>query len=121
IALGAINAIAIVGFGADAIAATLGMLVALRGITWVLVGPNRAVFAFNIDLFNAVNYSIFGLPAFFLGAIILSLIAALVVAKTRLGRHIRAVGGDELAAARAGISVKGVRTAALLLSALGAG
>ena len=121
VALGAINATAIVGFGADAIAATLGMLTALRGITWVLVGPNRAVFAFNVDFFNLVNYSVFGLPVFFLGAIVLSLIAAVIVTKTRIGRHVRAVGGDELAAARAGISVKGVRTAALMLSAFGAG
>jgi ribose transport system permease protein len=118
---GAINALAIVRFGADPIAATLGMLVALRGITWVLVGNNRAIFAFDPGLFGIVNTQVMGLPLFFLIAIGLSLIAALVVTKTRLGRHIRAVGGDERAAARAGISVKGVRTAALLLSAIGAG
>src|SRR5690606_6747117 len=48
-------------------------------------------------------------------------IAAIVVEKTRLGRHVRAVGGDDKAAARAGISVGGMRTAALMLSAFGAG
>lgn len=118
---GGINAIAIVGFGAEPIAATLGMLVALRGIAWVLLGSQGAIFAFNIDLFNLVSTSVFGLPLFFLLAIVLTGLAALIVSKTRLGRHVQAVGGDDKAAARAGISVKGVRIAALLLSAFGAG
>jgi ribose/xylose/arabinose/galactoside ABC-type transport system permease subunit len=37
------------------------------------------------------------------------------------GRHVKAVGGDDRAAARAGIAVRKVRTFALLLSAFGAG
>ena len=36
-----INAVAVVGFGADAIAATLGMLVALRGISFIITGAAR--------------------------------------------------------------------------------
>src|SRR5688572_3101134 len=107
---GGINALAIVRFGADPIAATLGMLVALRGITWVLVGNQRMIPAFDIGWFSLVSMQVYGLPLFFLLAIGLTLIAALIVMKTRFGRHVRAVGGDDRAAARAGISVKGVRT-----------
>ena len=118
---GAINAVAIVGFGAEPIAATLGMLVALRGITWVLLGPQGSIFSFNEKLFGLVNQVLFGLPLFFLVAIVITIIAAIVVTKTRLGRHVQAVGGDDRAAARAGISVAAVRVIALLLSALGAG
>jgi ribose transport system permease protein len=121
LAFGAINATAVVGFGAEPIAATLGMLVALRGITWVLLGPQGNIFAFNIDLFNLVSTAVFGLPLFFLLAIALTLLATVIVTKTRLGRHVQAVGGDDKAAARAGISVKRVRVAALLLSSFGAG
>ncbi len=121
VAFGGINAIAIVGFGAEPIAATLGMLVALRGISWVMLGPQGAIFAFNLDMFNLVSQQVFGLPLLFLLAIGLTLVAALVVSKTRIGRHIQAVGGDDKAASRAGISVKGVRVAALMLSAFGAG
>jgi ribose/xylose/arabinose/galactoside ABC-type transport system permease subunit len=118
---GGINAIAIVGFGAEPIAATLGMLVALRGIAWVLLGTQGTIFAFNIDMFNLVSIPVFGLPLFFLLAIGLTLIMAVIVTRTRVGRHVQAVGGDDRAAARAGISVKGVRVGALLLSAFGAG
>jgi ribose/xylose/arabinose/galactoside ABC-type transport system permease subunit len=121
LAFGAINATAIVGFGAEAIAATLGMLVALRGITWVLLGPQGAIFSFHPGLSDLVNQNLFGLPLFFLLAIVLTLIAALIVTKTRFGRHVQAVGGDDKAAARAGISVRRIRIAALLLSSLGAG
>ena len=117
---GAITATAIVGFGADPIAATLGMLTALRGLAWAIIG-GQAVFAFQPALFGAVTLNVAGLPLFFLIAIALTVVAAVVVAKTRVGRHVRAVGGDELAAARAGIPVKKVRVVALLLSALGAG
>jgi ribose/xylose/arabinose/galactoside ABC-type transport system permease subunit len=119
--IGALNAVAIVRFAADPIAATLGMLTALRGITWVLCGNQRMIPAFDIDYFNLINQQVLGLPLFFLVAIALTLIAAVIVAKTRLGRHIQAVGGDDRAAARAGISVRGVRTVALLLSAFGGG
>lgn len=121
VGFGAINAIAIVGFGADAIAATLGMLTALRGLTWVLVGPSGSIFAFHPEFFAFTNQSVFSLPLLFLLAIGLTCVAAVVVEKTRLGRHVRAVGGDDRAAARAGISVARVRAGALLLSAAGAG
>ena len=38
---GSINAVAVVIFGADTIAATLGMLVALRGISYIITAPRR--------------------------------------------------------------------------------
>lgn len=123
---GGINAIAIVGFGADPIAATLGMLTGLRGATYVIVeafGQSGSLFAFHDGLFAFTNLMVLSqaLPLIFLIALGVTAIAAVIVGKTRLGRHIRAVGGDPLAAARAGISVARVRTGALLVSALGAG
>ncbi len=121
---GGINAIAIVGFGADPIAATLGMLTGLRGVTYVIVeanGQSGSLFAFNDALFAFTNLLVWSLPLIFLIVLVVTAIAAVVVARTRLGRHIRAVGGDALAAARAGISVSRIRTGALLASAIGAG
>jgi ribose/xylose/arabinose/galactoside ABC-type transport system permease subunit len=121
---GGINAIAIVGFNADPIAATLGMLTGLRGATYVIVesfGQSGSLFAFHEGLFAFTNMMVWSLPLIFLLVLLVTAIAALVVSKTRLGRHVRAVGGDALAASRAGISVTRVRTGALLLSAFGAG
>ena len=118
---GGINAICIVGFGAGPIPTTLGMLTALRGIAWLICGPSNTISAFNLKLFTIVNHRFLGVPSFFLVGLLLTLIATLIVSKSRVGRHIKAVGGDDQAAERAGISVKGVRVLALILSALGAG
>lgn len=124
LAFGGINAAAIVGFGADPIAATLGTLTGLRGATYVIVeayGQSGSLFAFNEGLFAFTNRHVWSLPLVFLLVLGVTAVAAVVVSRTRLGRHVRAVGGDALAASRAGISVARIRTGALLVSALGAG
>jgi ribose/xylose/arabinose/galactoside ABC-type transport system permease subunit len=118
---GSINAVAVVIFGADTIAATLGMLVALRGITYIITGGVGSVAAFDADFYAFTNTMVGPLPLLLLIALAVIGLAAIIVDRTRLGRHVQAVGGDEVAASRAGISVIRVRFAALLLSALGAG
>lgn len=117
---GAVNAIAVVWFGADTIAATLGMLVALRGLDYLLAGPGGSLAAFDANFYAFTNTTIGPLPAPFIIALAAIAIATVIVVWTRSGRHVQAVGGDDRAASRAGISVMGVRTIALLLSALGA-
>lgn len=118
---GAVNAVAIVTFGADPIAATLGMLTVLRGLSTVLNGGSGAVGSLVPGFFAFTNQRIGPLPIFFVIALVGVAVATVVVTKTRMGRRIRAVGGDERAAERAGISVTGVRYGVLMLSALGAG
>ena len=107
--------------GADAIAATLGMLVALRGVCYLIAGPTGTVVAFDPDFYALVNQPVGPLPLLFVGALVAIATAAFVVMRTRSGLHVPAVGGDDRAATRAGISVPRVRTFALLLSAFGAG
>lgn len=121
LAAGAINATAVVVFGADTIAATLGMLVGLRGLCYLLAQPLGSLTAFDADFYGFTNMTIGPLPVLFIISLVLIGISAIVVAATRLGRHIQAVGGDDRAATRAGVSVTRVRFGALLLSALGAG
>lgn len=118
---GTINAVAIVVFDASAIAATLGMLTALRGLNRLIVGPQGSIAALVSSLFAFTNVSVWSLPLLFILALLVVAIAAVAVNLTRLGRHVQAVGGDDRAATRAGISVQRVRFGALLLSALGAG
>jgi ribose transport system permease protein len=122
--LGTLNAVIIVTFRADAIAATLGALVALRGLTHVvvsLVGESGSISAFDAGLFTFTNGRVLFLPQIFVIALLVVIVAAIVVARTRIGRHVQATGGDETAARRAGIAVARVRYAALIVSALGAG
>ena len=121
LACGAINAIAVVIFGADTIAATLGMLVALHGVNIILTAPRGSIPAFDPGLYTFTNLTVGPLPVLFIIALATIAVATIIVSKTRVGRHVQAVGGDDRAAARGGISVTGIRFAALLLSALGAG
>jgi ribose/xylose/arabinose/galactoside ABC-type transport system permease subunit len=118
---GVLNAVAIVTFNADPIAATLGMLTALRGLCRVLTGGSGAITAFNDQFYEFTNKSFGPLPLLFFISLVVAVLATVVVTKTRLGRHIRAVGGEERAAQRAGMSVSRIRYGALMLSAVGAG
>ncbi|NQX34540.1 ABC transporter permease [Herbiconiux sp. VKM Ac-2851] len=117
--VGLTNALVIVKFGAEPLAVTLGMLTLLRGLCQVIVvsAPPSTL----IDpLYNVTQGAILGFPTLLLIGIGITLIAAGVVSKTRVGRKVQAVGGDDRAAARAGISVTKVRVIALMVSGMGA-
>jgi ribose/xylose/arabinose/galactoside ABC-type transport system permease subunit len=117
--VGLTNAFVIVRFGAEPLAVTLGMLTLLRGLSQVVVvsAPPSTL----IDpLYDVTAGTVGGFPTLLLIGIGLTLVAAGVVSKTRVGRKVQAVGGDPRAAARAGISVPTVRVVALVVSAVGA-
>ena len=118
--IGAVNAIAIVGFGANALAATLGMLTGLLGLQYVITGQDGLITSLVPGLYSFSNRQLGPLPLVFVLVLVVVGAAYYVVAFSRLGRHIRAVGGDELAAGRAGIRVRRIRVGALVLSSLGA-
>jgi ribose/xylose/arabinose/galactoside ABC-type transport system permease subunit len=119
IAVGAVNAVAIVGFGANALAATLGMLTALLGLQYVICGGDGLITSLVSGLYSFSNRQLGPVPLVFVLILCLVGFAFYVVSFSRLGRHIRAVGGDEIAARRAGIHVKRLRVGALVLSGLG--
>jgi ribose transport system permease protein len=118
--IGAVNAIAVVGFGANTIAATLGMFAVTSGLLYVVAGSNGALTVLVQGLYNFSNRSFGPVPLVFVLILVLVLVSTYVVMLTRFGRHIRAVGGDVVAAQRAGIAVRRIRTGAFLLSGLGA-
>lgn len=120
--VGTVNAIALVGFGANPIAATLGMLTVLRGLSYVICYPTAGGIPKLIPgLYSFANREAGPLPLIFVLVLLVVVAATVAAMRSRAGRHVRAVGGDEVAAVRAGISVTRVRWAVLLLSALGAG
>lgn len=118
---GLINSIVIVTLGTDPIIATLGMLIVLRGLVTVFNGGTGAITSLVPGLFSFANAQLGVVPTIFVLSLFVVVLATVVTVKTRLGRHVRAVGGDEQAARRAGISVTRIRYGALIVSALGAG
>ncbi len=117
--VGLTNALVIVKFGAEPLAVTLGMLTVLRGLSQVIV-VNAPPSTLIDPLYNVTQGAVAGVPVLLLIGIGVTLVAAGIVSKTRVGRNVQAVGGDARAAARAGISVTRVRVAALVVSAVGA-
>ena len=118
--IGAVNALAVVVFRANAIAATIGMALAVTGLQYVVCGQNGSLTVLVNGLYNFCNRSLGPAPLVFWLTLLLVLIAAYIVMFTRVGRHVRAAGGDEVAARRSGISVNRIRCGAFLLSGLGA-
>ena len=118
--VGATNAVVIVGFGANALAATLGMLTVLLGLQYVICGGDGLITSLVPGLYSFANRQLGPVPLVFVLILLLVGVAFYVVAFSRLGRHIRAIGGDEMAGRRAGLHVKRVRVGVLVLSAVGA-
>jgi len=120
LSIGLVNSISIVGFGANPLAATLGMLTGLLGLQYVITGQDGLITSLLPGLYSFSNRQLGPLPLIFLLVLVAVGAAYYVVTFSRLGRHVRAVGGDEVAAGRAGIRVKRIRVGALVLSSLGA-
>ena len=129
LSFGALNAVAIVGFKANPIAVTLGMLVALRGLARIVnmfdnsevLSSNDGTVVFIDGLNTFTESSISFLPWLFVIALVFTMILQLVISKSRYGRHIKAVGGDLTAAIRAGLPASRIKFTSLLISSGGAG
>lgn len=117
--IGGFNALVVVNLNASPIAATLGTLSMLAGFQYVANGTGGSVQALIPSLYQFANVSVGPVPLVLILVLGLVAIAAYIVAFTRVGRHVRAVGGDERAALRAGISVNTIRRRALVLSGVG--
>jgi len=117
--IGLVNAAAAIFLGANPIAVTIGTMSALAGLEYVVDGPPGLLTVLVPGLYHFANTTVGGVPLVILLLIVLVAVAAYVVTSTRLGRHIRAVGGDERAATRAGISVARIRVGSLMLSGIG--
>jgi ribose transport system permease protein len=114
--IGAVNGILVVNFGINSIIATLGMLAAVRGIAFVVAegSPIPVNNAFLTDLGVSrplgIPVSVYIMAVAYAGAWVL-------LTQTKLGLHVYAVGGNEVAAERAGIPVKRITRLIFLATA----
>lgn len=113
--LGAFNGWAITRFKVPPFVATLAMLAMARGFTmlWTKGFPVSGL-GENFSYIGTGWFLGIPLPVWITGIIVLT--AVIVTQKTRLGRHIYAVGGNESAARLSGISVGRVKIAAYLIA-----
>ena len=121
IAFGAVQGYVIGRSGINSMALTLGSYVALTGLTGVLGSDDTVAFA-NADASVWVDQTLWSTVSprslIMIGAFAL---AALVLWRTRIGRHLRAVGGDRRASRSAGVAPTAVLTMVFACSGLCAG
>ena len=119
-AIGLVNG-AMVGFlGIQPIVATLGLLVAGRGLALVIAG-GRLTELFDPGLQRLGRGQLVGMPITALVAVTLTAAVAMTVRYTAFGRHLVAIGGNRRAAVLAGLPVTRTLLIVYVVSAVLAG
>ncbi len=116
VAVGSFNGLMVAWTKMNPIILTFGMLFVLEGASYLYteqsIGPTAPLLA---DLEGRTVGSI---PLVTPLWIVLAILAWAVLAHTRVGQHIRAVGGNPKSALKAGIRIRSVRVVAYALSGL---
>ncbi|HET7292965.1 MAG TPA: ribose ABC transporter permease [Vicinamibacteria bacterium] len=97
--------------------ATLGMMSVARGLA-LLVTDGRPVSGFDAGFRSLATARVLLVPAPALVTAVVCLAAQFVLARTRFGRYVYAIGGNEEAARLSGVAVRFHKTAVYVLSGL---
>jgi ribose transport system ATP-binding protein len=108
---------ALVRFGNfTSVAATLGVYIIIQGASVLLRPfPDGSI---DSDVIAAIQTNIFGVPVSFVAAVVLAVLLEVALRCTRWGMSIRAVGSNEVSAAKIGIGTSRVVIGAFLASSL---
>lgn len=93
---------------------TLGMMSVARGAA-LLYTEGRPISGFSTDFRFIASGEIFHIPVPILVMIVLYIIAYIILTRTKLGRYIYAIGGNEQAALLSGVNVKIIKTVVYIL------
>ena len=124
-AAGFINAFPVVRLGLPPFITTLAMMLVARGAAYE-ISHGRPI-ALNSDAFNSTGTgflfhgtfaSIPGIPIPVLWLTIIVAFFAVLLAKTRFGRYVYAIGGNEEAARLAGVQVGLIKTSVYVISGM---
>jgi ribose transport system permease protein len=127
LAAGIVNGLLVVKLRIASIAVTLGMMVLLNGIVFVITkslapaGGNYSIAGTNPGFRLITDTTLFGIPTLILILVFLLAVFALVLQRTVFGRNIYATGGSLMASRYANIKVDFVRISAFALTGLLAG
>lgn len=103
--VGLINGILIYDGKVPPFIATLGTMTVFRGVIMLISGA-RMVSGLPDSFVNFAQVSILGMPSLFAVWVITILISAFIIAKTRFGRNIYAIGSNVEAARLSGINIR---------------
>jgi galactofuranose transport system permease protein len=103
--VGLVNGGLVAFAGIQPIVATLGLLVAGRGLALVFA-DGRLVELFDPTLNTIGNGAVLGVPIAIVVAVVVALVAGVMVHKAAFGRRLVAIGGNRPAAVLAGLPVR---------------
>jgi ribose/xylose/arabinose/galactoside ABC-type transport system permease subunit len=113
IVLGALNALLITRLGLPPLIATLGVMTSARGLAFIISG-GFSVVNFNPNFTNFSKSVLWFIPYPAILMVVIFLIAAFILNKMKIGRHIYGVGGNEEASRLSGINTKLVKSFAYI-------
>ncbi len=115
--IGWLNGILVVKVKLDAFIVTLAAFIWVRG-TVVALSGGRSAQSLATELRWFAIQRVFGLPISAYIAILCFIVFSVMMMKTRYGRHIRLIGGNQTAAFRAGIKVNRVLISAFVMAGM---
>lgn len=114
-----VNTLLLVGFRVDPIVATLATLIGVVGVTYVIGrSQSQITNAFSFDTFAARRVG--DIPLLFIVLIVMYVLAAIYMKKSRTGRHLLSVGAGPIPARRLGVKVDRIQIGCLLLCGIAA-
>jgi ribose transport system permease protein len=113
--LGYVNGLAITRFSVPPFVATLAMLTIARGLTMLWTGGFPITGLGETFAFIGTGW-FFGIPMPVWISAVIVVLAAVMAAKTRFGRYIYAIGGNERASILSGLNVNKIKIAVYTLA-----
>ncbi|MFN8630496.1 MAG: ABC transporter permease [Chloroflexota bacterium] len=120
LALGSVNGGLIAVFKIPPFIATLGMMTIARGFAYIY-SNGRPVSTLNPDFLWIGGADIFGIPVPVIIFVVVIILMHLMLNFTRFGRHIYAIGGNEIAARVSGVNIGKTKLGIYAISGLLAG
>lgn len=117
---GALNGLLIAKYNMQAIVVTIGTLVLLRGVVYVIT-EGKPISGYPDAFYFLGQGTLFGLPFNVLFTILFFILGFIVMRKTRIGKYTYALGNNEETVRYSGINVVKVRFVTFLMSGLSAG
>jgi len=115
--IGFLNGIMVTKFKIPALIVTLGMFYIARGFVLVLT-KGTTTSSLPAPFLALGQFEFFGIPILIFYAIILGIIFHIILNYTKYGYHVRAVGGNSIAAKISGINVNRIILSVYLISGL---
>ena len=114
-AAGVINGLLNTGLRIPSFMATLGMSWILYGLA-VYIGKAVNILILDTRIEQFVSATLFGVPQIAILAVLITAVVQVIQDRTRFGRYMYAIGGDEVIARQAGVKVKGIKIAVFTMA-----